>query len=122
MEACFMDESGMKTSFYLMALVGGLLPDALRLLAWARTDVRDRGPIPLKDPGVWIGSFIQAGLGMLAVFALEATTVLQALAMGYAAPEFLTRAFAAVLKERDQSHLSEAAPPTLRLLQVWWGS
>lgn len=117
-----MDQSGMNISLYLMAAVGGLLPDALRLLAWARSDAHDRGPIPLEDPGVWIGSLIQAGLGMLAVFALEATTVLQALAMGYAAPEFLTRAFAAVLKERAQSHLTEAASPVQRRLLAWWGS
>src|SRR5438094_24807 len=74
----------------LIGGIGGLLPDALRLLKYFRTAKEDRGANPLADFGTYFGAMLQIGLGLLAVWLFDPTTKIQAAAFGYSAPELLT--------------------------------
>lgn len=113
----------MSTQLYVMGALGGLLPDVLRLLAWTKLAPGVRGPLPVRDPAIWLGMVLQVGLGVLAAYALEPATVLQALAMGYAAPEMLTRAFAAFVKSGGQAAgFAVNQPSAGRRVLGWWST
>jgi hypothetical protein len=111
-------ERVMNWQLYMLGMVGGVLPEALRFVAWARDRSPDRGPRPLVDSSFWISIGVGALLGPLAVHILEPTTRLQATAFGFAAPEFLTGAFAAVAGKKAPDRA--AAPPlNERLIDRW---
>lgn len=87
------------TTMILLGCAGGLLPDILRL-------VKGR-----HDPNIgdywksWsfrLGLFFAVVLGGLAVYLIKPTQVVEALAIGFSAPEILSRIFAKEQPSRDR--------------------
>jgi hypothetical protein len=75
--------------FVSMGILGGLLPDAIRFAKG-----RHKGfPDWASQPGYWVGLLVLLLLGGLAAWLGQPTQWIQAAAMGYAAPEFLSRLF-----------------------------
>src|SRR5690349_22389329 len=81
----------MSVELLIYAAIGGLIPDALRVLKWARSPKKNRPRSPFSDPAIYVGLIIQVLLGVLAASLLAVTTPFQAVAVGYAAPDLLTR-------------------------------
>jgi hypothetical protein len=109
--------------FLLLGGIGGLLPTVLRVLSWARTPKEERGPSPFTDVGIYISTFLEIVLGVFAVCVLDPASKIQAVAFGYSAPEFLTRAIAAIQgkKPADRSATPGRRPAVSvgRILR-WW--
>jgi len=81
----------MPTTQWTMILIGcagGLIPDALRIIK-NRHD--PQVPEYLRSVTFWIGLLLLIILGGLAAWLGEAANVKQALAYGFAAPEFISR-------------------------------
>lgn len=72
----------------LIGCAGGLIPDALRIIK-NRHD--PKVPEYLRSVSFWIGLLLLVILGRLAARLGEAANVKQALAYGYAAPEFISK-------------------------------
>jgi hypothetical protein len=105
-----------------LAALGGVLPDAIRTLKWARTPVGKRGKNPLTDSATYVAMVIQVGLGMIAVVLLKVSSDIDAVAMGYAAPDLITRALGSAAKlGRVTLSVGVEANPTMqtRLLSRW---
>ncbi len=98
-----------ETMYILYGCLGGLLPDIIRL-------VKGRHEPGLADYwksfSFWIGLFFAVVLGGLAAYLLKPTGVIEALAIGFSAPEILTRILA---KETPAKGTQE--PLTFR---NWW--
>lgn len=106
---------------FLFGALGGLLPDALRLLTWARTPTLQRAPSPLTDTSIWLALGIQIALGLLAVRVFGAETELQALAIGYAAPSFLSKTLASLAEAQTiQRSSGQTVDAPLRRVIGWW--
>lgn len=75
-------------SFLAYGALGGLLPDAIRLIR-ARHDPEI--PAYLKSPTFYVGLVLCVLLGAVAAKLLGAEDIKQALAYGFSAPEILTR-------------------------------
>jgi hypothetical protein len=74
-------------TFVAFGAVGGLLPDAIR---FAKN--REKGfPDWFRKIGYWAGLLVLVLLGGFAAWLGRANSVQAALAMGYAAPEILSR-------------------------------
>ena len=112
----------------LLGFLGGFLPDVIRLGAWAsRAEAmpqRSRGVVVLR----LLSFLIQSALGGLAVYLLGAASALQAVAIGYAGPEFLTRVLAAAVPRTPAGRgpapleADRGGPPpgALQTLIEWW--
>lgn len=70
---------------------GGLIPDVLRIV---KERYKDELPNYLWGLNFWIGLVLLALIGGLAAIIGEASDWKHALALGYAGPELLSRAFA----------------------------
>jgi len=68
--------------------LGGLLPDILRLVTTLRTG---KMPDYLKTPAFWISLPLLAIVGAVAVWLAGATTAKAAVAIGFSAPEVISR-------------------------------
>jgi hypothetical protein len=113
----------METTTLVYAALGGVLPDALRILKWSRQ--RRKSPNPLKDSRTYISIVLQIGLGLLGANLLSVTTPLQCVAVGYAAPDVLTRILSGVTKTRGATlgAAPEAATHSLwNGLISWWAT
>jgi hypothetical protein len=81
----------MPTTDWTMILIGcagGLIPDALRII---KNRHEPQVPEYLRSVAFWMGLLLLVILGGLAAWLGEAANVKQALAYGYAAPEFISR-------------------------------
>jgi hypothetical protein len=122
----------------VLGCVGGVLPDVIRLLNYVQTPAKDRASLTWPSKGEMIlrlvGLAIQVGLGGFAVYLIGAASPLQAVAIGFAGPEFLTRFLAAAVP-KPPSPQSGATPqggmietparrsaPRVRSLFRWWGA
>ncbi len=103
------------------AAAGGVIPDAIRVLKWARTAKGSRGRNPLRDPATYLAAIIQVVLGVLGASLLAVTTPLQATAVGYAAPDILTRVLGAAARSTT-AHMGadEAKRSLLARMTIWW--
>ncbi|MBK8877707.1 MAG: hypothetical protein IPN74_03915 [Haliscomenobacter sp.] len=72
---------------FLYGLIGGLLPDAIRIINNRYNPVL---PEYLKSPSFYIGTLFLVVLGGGAAFLLQADSVVDALAMGYSAPQIVS--------------------------------
>lgn len=73
--------------FVTIGVLGGLLPDLIRFVKG-----RHKGfPDWFSQPGYWVGLLILLVLGGIAAWLGQPSQWKQALAMGYAAPEVLSR-------------------------------
>ena len=114
--------SFMDIQTFALAALGGVIPDAIRTLKWARTPAGKRGKSPLTDSATYVAMVIQVGLGMIAVVLLRVSSDIDAVAMGYAAPDVITRALgsAAKLGRVTQSAGAKASSTMqTRLLSRW---
>jgi hypothetical protein len=112
----------MNIELLIYAGVGGLIPDAIRVLKWARTPSRNRPPNPLADPATYVGLVIQILLGVFAAYLLAVTTPFQAVAVGYAAPDLLTRLLGNIAGRQTPKGVSaQGGGLTERMLEWWRG-
>lgn len=103
------------------AAAGGVIPDAIRVLKWARAAKGSRGPNPFGDGATYIAVIVQVALGMFGASLLAVTTPLQAAAVGYAAPDILVRVLNSAARSTG-AHLGDGGPkPGLAArLKAWW--
>lgn len=94
----------------LFGCVGGLLPDILRFI---RGRYYKRVPRYLGSFTFWLGIVLLVAVGGLAAWALDAQSLKEALAYGYAAPELLSRLSAKYVEvvDRDDAAFD---------LRSWW--
>lgn len=114
----------MSIDILAFAALGGVIPDAIRTLKWARLPTAKRGANPLRDSATYVAVVIQVLLGLLAASLLVVTTPLQAVAVGYAAPDILVRVFGAAAKATT-ARMGAAASPDRGLgarLAAWWST
>jgi hypothetical protein len=112
----------MSLELLIYAAIGGVIPDALRVLKWARSPEKNRPRSPLTDPAIYVGLIIQVLLGVLAAYLLAVTTPFQAVAVGYAAPDLLTRLLGNIAGKQVSAVVSarpEDSSVVVRLLR-WW--
>jgi hypothetical protein len=104
------------------AAIGGLIPDAIRILKWSRKAKNRRGGNPLRDPATYIAVCIQIALGLFGAALLAVTTPLQATAIGYAAPDILTRILSGAARSQTvKMGAAETPHPSLtERLMAWW--
>jgi hypothetical protein len=96
----------------LIGCLGGLIPDALRII---KNRHEPQVPEYLRSVTFWLGLLLLVILGGLAAWLGEAANVKQALAYGFAAPEFISRILSG----------GEAAAPASEgggklNLRAWW--
>jgi hypothetical protein len=91
--------------------VGGVLPDAIRLIKGRYNDT----PGYLKAPMFWVGLLLLIGLGGFVAWLAGAKEIKEALAYGYGGPEVLTR----LLSVKDGSGQTDRGVGNFRLLQAW---
>jgi len=92
---------------------GGVVPDLIRF-AKARydTNVADY----FKHWNFWLGLLVLVALGGIAAALSEPTTTAQALALGYAAPEF----FSKILAQPPAKSTEESVQPEAFSVRRWW--
>lgn len=99
-------------SMILIGCAGGLIPDALRII---KNRHEPQVPEYLRSVMFYAGLLLLVILGGLAAWLGQAADVKQALAYGFAAPEFISRILSA----------GEAVTATVKgnrmlVLRVWW--
>jgi hypothetical protein len=99
----------------IFGCVGGLLPDIIRII---KNHPSPSLPDYIKSASFWIGLFMLVILGALAAWILEASSVKQALAYGFAAPELISR----ILADQAGNALALASGPGGFGLRKWWAS
>lgn len=72
---------------FMYGLIGGLIPDAIRIINNRYNPVL---PEYLKSPSFYIGTLLLVVLGGGSAFLLQADSVVDALAMGYSAPQIVS--------------------------------
>jgi len=111
----------MNVELLIYAGVGGVIPDAIRVLKWARTPMPGRPPNPLADPATYVGLVVQVLLGVLGAYLLAVTTPFQAVAVGYAAPDLLTRLLGNIAgQQTPPPGVSAQGAGLLARMLEWW--
>jgi hypothetical protein len=94
--------------FIALGAVGGLLPDAIRF-----AKQRQEGfPEWFRKIGYWVGLLVLVALGAFAAWLGQATNWQSALAMGFGAPELISR----VLGSEKAQDRGNGFP-----VRRWWG-
>lgn len=78
----------MEKQIILFSLLGAIIPDVLRIIK-ARHD--PQLPAHLKSPSFYVGLALLMGIAIAAVYLSEAKTTKEALAIGFSAPEIVSR-------------------------------
>ena len=91
----------MKIEFLWFALLGGVLPDIMRLLKLKETD-NYNVPDYLTQPMFYILLIVQVGIGLLIVSISDVTTKIQAVAYAYAGPQFLGSLLSGIINRVNQ--------------------
>jgi hypothetical protein len=87
----------------------------------ARTSAKDRQPNPLADLATYVGLVIQVLLGILSAHLLAVTTAFQAVAVGYAAPDLLTRLLGNIAgQQAPRAAVAPAGGRPIGRLVAWW--
>jgi hypothetical protein len=105
----------MPTTDWTMILIGcagGLIPDALRIV---KNRYEPQVPEYLRSITFWIGLLLLVIFGGLAAWLGEAANVKQALAYGFAAPEFISR-----ILSRGKAATPAAEGEGKLSLREWW--
>jgi hypothetical protein len=106
---------------FLLGCVGGVLPDALRII---RNRYEMAIPAYLKTLNFWLGLGLLVLVGGLTAVIVQAQTPKDALIYGYASPAILSQLAAGLTPrraERGVARMPEAGEAHFRLLR-WWGS
>src|SRR5882672_9202444 len=95
-----------------LGFVGGLLPDLLRIIKGKE----QKPPDYLKSAFFWICVLIQAAIGGgTAILLTKSDDALKALALGFSAPEILTRLLSGAAKDRGVGDIGLVAK-----MRAWW--
>jgi hypothetical protein len=94
----------------LWGAVGGLLPDAIRLVKERHNQTL---PPYVKSLNFYVGLILAVALGAGTAALLGAASVQEALAYGFGAPEILTRLFSSSGTGLGPAHIK-------RTLREWW--
>jgi hypothetical protein len=99
-------------TIFLIGCSGGLIPDVLRIV-----QRRHEAELPayMFSANFWIGLVLLVVIGGLAAVLAQAIDWKQALSIGYAGPEFLSRAFAS-------KPITLAGGGALAVVRRWWPS
>jgi hypothetical protein len=93
----------------LLGAAGGVLPDVLRMIK-----TRFEGmPAYIRTAWYWISLIIIAGVGALTVYLLKPTGLVEVLAVGFSAPEILTKLLS---KSGDRG----VAGSVTAQIRSWW--
>jgi hypothetical protein len=98
-------------SLIFWSCVGGLLPDLLRIIA-AR---RDGPPAYVFKPFFWVGLVLLVALAALAGYLSNPKDVISALAVGFGAPEIISK----LLSKPGDRGFSEKRS-LVKDLRAWW--
>ena len=96
----------------LWGALGGTLPDVIRLVRQRHNEAL---PAYLKRRNFYIGLVLAVVLGAAAAALLDASSVAEALAYGFGAPELLTR-----LLSRAGTDTGNGRIAPLRTCGEWW--
>src|SRR5512139_3912402 len=96
----------------LWGALGGVLPDVIRLVRQRHNEAL---PAYLKRRNFYVGLVLAVVLGAAAAALLDASSVAEALAYGFGAPELLTR-----LLSRAGTDTGNGRVTPLRTLGEWW--
>ena len=106
----------------IFGLVGGLLPDLLRIIKLKYDEV----PAYLKKPWFYIGTLLQMALGVFIVYLLQVDEAVYALACGYSAPQILTNLMDSAAEKLTQQQQDTPDPqpkpdplPNQGMMQFW---
>lgn len=92
-------EMVLNTAMVAMGCVGGVLPDVLRVVK----NLKDNAAIGFLGTGrFWLGFVLQMALGGFVVWLLEVAAYKEAVAVGFSAPEIISK-LAAKAKEQPPS-------------------
>jgi hypothetical protein len=101
----------MSDMIFLYGLVGGLIPDAIRIV---NNRYNPQLPDYLKSVNFYVGTLLLVGMGGAAAWLLKADSITDALAMGYSAPQIISsllqqKANVLVSAQPGAPHLPEVA-------------
>jgi hypothetical protein len=106
----------MDTKILALGIVGGVVPDVLRIIA-----LRTQGaPSYLSSWFFWVSLVALGLIGGFTCWLLAPTTLLTAFTMGYSAPSILERLAAKAptgVRDRSANH----TPSDVQTLREWWG-
>ena len=105
-------------TLFLLGCVGGLLPDALRII---RNRYKKNIPAYLKRLNFWLGVMLWAAIGGLVAWVLGATQAKDALIFGYAAPQLLSQLGAEAWAQLQPADRGAKGPEDFSL-PIWWAS
>ena len=97
--------------FFALGAFGGLLPDAIRFAK----NRQDGFPGWFRKVGYWVGLAVLVALGALAAWLGQAHDVQSAIALGFTAPEVLSRLFGS--PDNQTRGVLGGFP-----IRSWWGS
>jgi len=100
----------------VLGAIGGLLPDVLRLIK-----ERDHLQAYLGSGGFYLSLVLLAGVGALAAYIAPAGSVKEAVAIGFAAPEFLSRLGSNTGQPAERGPVTSSVRGSgFRWLRAWW--
>ena len=112
--------------FLLYAVIGGLLPDVIRLVK----NRHGSAPEYLKKPFFYISLLLMVGLGILAVYLKEPGDKIEALSIGFGAPQIISSLLGSKLNkpsDTDDGPASfraegdaERSQGLVQFLRSWW--
>jgi hypothetical protein len=98
------------SNLFIVGVIGGALPDVIRII---KAKYKRRIPGYLKRTTFWLGFVLSLVLGGLAVWLLGAEDGKAALAMGFAAPEVISRL-------ASKPEVVDRGPDQPFDLREWW--
>ena len=105
------------TQLILLGCAGGLVPDLLRLIKGRH----EAAPDYLKSPFFWVMTLVLVGLGGVTAYYSRPEEPLQALTLGFAAPEIISRLVGAGAQDNGLFKSADAPKPSaLAQLRAWW--
>lgn len=121
------------TQAVLWGCLGGILPDTLRLIG-----LRYQGaPEYVKTRFFWVSMVLLVGVAGITAYLLAPSRIVDAVALGFSAPEILSNALRAKQSEpltaqpptrfrtRDHMHLEQRPQPVSKFvgqLRGWWAT
>src|SRR5947208_2414095 len=105
------------TNIIILGLVGGLLPDIIRIIKGKSQTM----PGFYKTFWFWFGTILQVGLGGFVVWLMKPESIMQAILIGYAAPGILTSLAAKAENEVGGGPKGDKTKGAIAFnLRTWW--
>ena len=103
--------------YLVFGFIGGVVPDALRVI-----EHRHEPALPqhFRSLNFYMGLILLVALGGLMVYLRNPKDAVEALAIGYAAPQLLSTAAGGLLKKSGDQHESVARGGFVDFMRRWW--